>query len=352
MSVPPSIPHAPVPHGAPRGGLHWPLRLLIAGACLVIIVAGLKAIAPILSVFLFALLLAMVLTPAMLWMMRRRVPRPVAITLTLLLVFVIGGGLLYLVGQSVAELQHRLPEYQERLGVLQAQVTEMAARRLDAEQLARLEAFLDPGKLAGPAAKMAARILEDLGHGLFILFLTAFFLVEFATLFPRVEASGRSPRSYAVRFTELVENVQKYMAINAGVGFFGAVLYTVLLKAMAVPFIPTWVLLFFFLGFIPAIGIALAVLPVLVLVLVEQGIQRTLIFAACFVLVNFVNGNLIKPRFVNKGFDVSIVAVFFSLVFWNYVLGPVGVILAVPLTVTLKKLQEEFGPDIREAVLA
>jgi predicted PurR-regulated permease PerM len=336
----------------PSGGLHWPLRLLIAGASIVIIVAGLRAIAPILSVFLFALLLAMVLSPAMLWLMRRGVPRWVAIVLTLLIVFVLGGTVLYMVGGSLAQLRGRLPEYEVRLRGVEQQLMATASTYLDEDRVAKLKAVIDPGKLAGPAARMLAGALEDLGHGLFILLLTAFFLVEFSLLFPSVEASGRSPRSYVVRFTELVEDVQKYMGINAVVGLIGATLYTILLTVMGVPFIATWVVLYFFLGFIPAIGGIIAVVPVLLLVLLEQGIQRMLIFVAIFVVMNFVNGDLIKPRILKGGFNVSIVAVFFSLVFWNYVLGPVGVVLAVPLTVTLKKLYQEFGPDMRSALLA
>lgn len=338
----------------PSGGLLWPLRLLIAGASIVIIVAGLKAIAPILSVFLFALLLAMVLCVPMLTMMRRRVPRPVAIVLTLLLVIVAGGTALYMVGDSLAQLKVKLPEYQVRLEALQAEVTATAGKYVEQGKLENLNEVLDPGKLAGPAARIAAGVLEDLGHGLFILLLTAFFLVEFAALFPRVEASGRSPRGVLVRFMELAEDVQRYMFINAKVGLFGAALYTILLKVMNVPFIPTWVVLYFLLGFVPAVGVAIAVVPVLLLIVLEFGFQRALIFLALFVVVNFVNGNLIKPRVLagKSGFDVTIVEVFFSLVFWNYVLGPVGVILAVPLTVTLKKLYEEFADDLRRALLA
>lgn len=336
----------------PPSGLHWPLRLLIAGASIVIIVAGLRAIAPILSVFLFALLLAMVLSPAMLWLIRRKVPRGVAVTLTLLLVFLVGGTVLYMVAGSLAQLRGKLPEYQDRLVQVEQQLTAVASRHLEPDRLAKLKSVIHPGQLAGPAAKMAGRMIEDLGHGLFILLLTAFFLVEFSLLFPRVEASGRSPRDFVVRFAELVEDVQKYMGINAVVGLIGATFYTILLKAMDVPFAPTWVVLYFFLGFIPAIGGILAVLPVLALILLEQGLRQVLIFVPIFVIFNFVNGDVIKPRIVKGGFDLSIVAVFFSLVFWNYVLGPVGVILAVPLSVTLKKLYQEFGPDLRSALLA
>lgn len=176
--------------------------------------------------------------------------------------------------------------------------------------------------------------------------------LEFAALFPRVAASGRSPRDYVVRFAELVEDVQKYMGINAVVGLIGATLYAILLAVMQVPFVPTWVVLYFFLGFIPAVGGILAVIPVLLLLLLEHGPQRVLLFLPIFIFLSFVNGDLVKPRILKGGFDLSIVLGFFSLVFWNYVLGPVGVILAVPLTVTLKKLYQEFAPDLRRAVLS
>jgi predicted PurR-regulated permease PerM len=332
-------------------GLPWPLRLLIAGACIVVIVAGLKAIAPILSVFLVALLLAMVLAAPMLWLMRRGLPRWAAVLLALLLVFVVGGFIIYLLAGSLAELRGRLPAYEQALRGLQTQGQVFLSRFLNPEQLQQVMAFLDPSKLAAPAARMAATVLEDLGHGLFILLLTAFFLIEFSAIFPRIDASGRSPRDLVVRFAEMTEDVQKFMGINALIGAIGATMYAILLTVMGVPFIPTWVVLYFFLGFIPAIGGILAVLPVLLLMILEHGIQRALLFMAIFVVLNFVNGDLIKPRILRGGFEISIVAVFFSLVFWNYVLGPVGVILAVPLTVTLKKLREEFAEDVRRAVL-
>jgi len=86
-------------------------------------------------------------------------------------------------------------------------------------------------------------------------------------------------------------------------------------------------------------------------VLLEQGIQRAVIFAVVFILFNSFLGDIIKPRLMQKGFEISIVAVFFSLVFWNFVLGPVGIVLAVPLTITLRRLVQEYAPDMRRALV-
>ncbi len=330
-------------------GLPWPLRLLLAGACVVVIIAGLRAIAPILSSFLIGLLLAMVLAPVMLWLMRRGVPRGLSLLMVLALVFCVGGFVIYLLAGSLSELRGKIPQYGEKLTELRSQAIEVLAR-FDVDPSAVGE-ILQPGKAVGPVAHAVGSLLSELGHSIFILLITAFLLIEVTILVRKVHEEGRSPRSPLVRFVEMSEDVQKFMGINALVGFIGCVLYAILLKAMHVPFVPTWVVLYFFLGFIPAIGGVIAVIPVLLLIILDQSLKSAIIFMAIFVVMNFINGDLIKPRILKGGFEISIVSVFFSLVFWNYVLGPVGVVLAVPLTITLKKLFQEFAPELRSAVL-
>lgn len=332
------------PHGLP-----WPLRLLLAGACIVIIVAGLKAIAPILSAFLIGLLLAMIFAPVMLWLVRRRVPRGVALLLVLVLVFLVGALITYMLAGSLTELKDRIPQYQDKL----VQLRDDGARVLERFNVDStvLNEIIVPGKAVGPVAHAVGTVLSELGHGLFILLITAFLLLEVTMLMEKVHEGGRSPRNPLVRFVEMSEDVQKFMGINALVGFIGCIFYAILLRFMGVPFVPTWVVLYFFLGFIPAIGGVLAVAPVVLLIVLDQSFQRAIVFLVVFVVINFIIGDLLKPRLLEGGFEISIVAVFFSLVFWHFVLGPVGVVLAVPLTITVKKLYQEFAPEIRNAVL-
>ncbi len=330
-------------------GLPWPLRLLLACACIVIVIAGLRAIAPILSSFIIGLLLAMVLAPLMLWLMRKGVPRALALLGVMLLVFCVGGFIIYLLAGSLSELRGKIPHYGERLTELRGQAIDVLTR-FDVDSSAVGE-FIEPGKAVGPVAHAVGALLSELGHSVFILLITAFLLIEVTILVDKVHQEGRSPRSPLVRFVEMSEDVQKFMGINALVGFIGCVFYAILLKVMQVPFVPTWVVLYFFLGFIPAIGGVIAVVPVLLLIILDQSLKSAIIFLVIFVVVNFINGDIIKPRILKGGFEISIVAVFFSLVFWNFVLGPVGVILAVPLTITLKKLFQEFAPELRSAVL-
>lgn len=327
------------------------LRGLIAAACLVIILAGIKAVAPTLTPFLIALLLAQVLSPLMLLLMRQGVRRWLAVTITLLVVFVGGAIVVGMLGASVTELSHRLPEYGGKLAVLRDQLFGRLQRvGIDTSGYSSLDA-LDPAAMLGPAASIVGTILADLGHSFFILLITALFLIELAVLFRALAIVDHSSRTPLVRFGEMSADLQKYIGITALIGLIGAVMYTILLIAAGVPFVATWVVLYFLLGFIPAIGGVIAIIPVLIVTVLEHGVQRAALLLGVFVVLNFLLGDVLKPRIMQKGFEISIVAVFLSLVFWNWLIGPIGMVLAVPLTITLRKLLQEFAPDVRRAMV-
>ena len=327
------------------------MRILIATACLVVILAGVKAVAPTLTSFLIALLLALVLSPLMRSLMRRGVPRGLAVTLTLLVVIIGGAIVIGMVSASATELSHRLPEYGQKLAVLRDQLFAQLQRLgFDTSGYTSLDA-LDPAAMLGPAASIVGTILSDLGHSFFVLLITALLLIELAVLFRELESVDHANRTPLVRFGEMSVDLQKYIGITALIGVIGSVMYTILLVASGVPFVATWVVLYFLLGFIPAIGGVIAIVPVVIVTVLEHGIQRALILLAVFVVLNFLLGDVLKPRIMQRGFEISIVAVFLSLVFWNWLLGPIGMVLAVPLTITLRKLLQEFAPDVRRAMI-
>lgn len=342
---------APQAHRPDSRGLPQLLRLLIAGACLVVIVAGIKAVAPILTTFLLALFLALILSPLMLFLVRRGASAGLAVALTLLIVFVGGAAVITLVGISVTQLSHRLPAYGEQLAVLRDQFFVLLQRiGVDTSTINSFD-LLDPTALLGPAAALAGRLLADLGHGFFVLLITALLLIEVGVLFRKLERADHSQRTLLVRFGEMSADVQKYIGITALGCLIGSVLYAILLEVMGIPYVITWVVLYFLLGFIPAIGGVISIIPVFLVTVLEYGIQRAAVLVLIFIVLNFLLGDVLKPRFMQKGFELSIVAIFFSLVFWDWLLGPVGMLLAVPLTVTLRKLLQEFSGDVRRAVL-
>ena len=104
-----------------------------------------------------------------------------------------------------------------------------------------------------------------------------------------------------------------------------------------------WAVLAFVMNFVPSIGMVLSLIPPVLLTLLESGWQRAVLILAGFLFLNFVIDNIIKPRFMKEGFELSFIDMFFSLLFWGFVFGPVGTILAIPLTLTVNKLRQRFS---------
>lgn len=328
----------------------WVLRLLVALASLVLIIAGVRSVAPVVSSFIVALLFAQVLTPITLWLTRRRVPLAISVTLTLLVAFAVIGATIALVATSLGELSERLPEYGRRLVLLREDAFAFGVRHgFDATRLESLHLF-DPKAIAGRAAAFVGVLLSELGHVLFVFLITALFLIEFAAVFAHDTERRNAERTFLTRFRELTSDIQKYVGINALVNLMSIAGLLVIMSIMKIPFIATWMVLAFFFGFIPTLGGILALVPMALITLLDQGLERAIIFTAVYAIMNFVLGEIVKPKFMQRGFKIPIIAVFFALVFRNFILGPVGVILAVPLTIAMRRLYREFAFDVHEIV--
>ena len=331
-------------------GVPWLLRLLLALASVVVITAGVRTVAPVLSSFIIALLLAQLLTPVTLWLIRRKLPLWLAVTLTLLSAFAVIGAVVAFVASSLGELSDRLPEYGRRLIVLREDLYLFAAGfGIDGTRLHNLN-LLDAKVIAGRSAGIVARLVSELGHMFFIFLITALFLIEFAVVFAPRDRPERAERTFIIRFGELTGDIQKYMGINALVNLMSITGLMIIMLSMNIPFIATWMVLSFFLGFIPTLGGILALVPMVLVTLLDQSLERAIIFAVIYGILNFFLGEIVKPKIMERGFEIPIIAVFFALVFWNFILGPIGVILAVPLTISARRLYREFSADIHEIV--
>jgi predicted PurR-regulated permease PerM len=128
------------------------------------------------------------------------------------------------------------------------------------------------------------------------------------------------------------------MGINAAVGFVQAALNTIALLILGVDFAATWGVLFFFFNFIPVVGFLLGIVPPFLMALLDGGLQQAVGVLISWWVLNVLFDNVIRPKFLKKGFDVSILTIMLSLIFWSFVLGPLGAILGVPLTQSIKKL--------------
>jgi AI-2 transport protein TqsA len=108
------------------------------------------------------------------------------------------------------------------------------------------------------------------------------------------------------------------------------------LSLIGVDFAPTWGLLAFLLNFIPNIGSIIAAVPAILLALIQLGLPSALLTLLGYLVVNITIGNFLEPRVMGRSLGLSTLVVFLSLLFWGWVLGPIGMVLSVPLTMTAK----------------
>ncbi|MCF6234837.1 MAG: AI-2E family transporter [Gammaproteobacteria bacterium] len=312
------------------------IPVLLYIAAFVIVVAGMQAAKPIIIPFLLSIFIAIISAPPLFWLEDRGLPRSLAMIVVITSVIIVVFGLGALVGSSLKSFSADLPFYQERL------TEQMTQARVWAESfgfeisLEVLTTAFDPAV----AMKLAAQTLNGLGGALgnvFLILLTVVFILFETSSFPRkLRIALGDQKDSLIPFQKFTSTVKNYLAIKSISSLLTAVLITLWLVIIGVDYPLLWGLLVFMLNFVPNIGSIIAAIPVILLALVQLGTGAAISTAIGFLVVNVVVGNILEPRFMGRGLGLSPLVVFLSLVFWGWVLGPVGMFLSVPLTMTIK----------------
>jgi predicted PurR-regulated permease PerM len=315
-------------------------RLLITAASAVAVLAGMRVAAPIIGPLLIALIITLAWSPGSEWL-RKRGWRPSVAALTGIVLGVIVVGLfIALVWSSLVQLQEKLPGYQPRIEALRQEIIDRLGRLPFESSRVLSSEVLEPGAIVGLAVGFARRLTETIGNLFLLILLMAFMMLE-AIRYP--EKLRRSLNAEAVsRFAKFGESIRSYVVINSIFGLVAAVFNTMLLVMLGVDFAILWGVLSFLLSFVPNIGFVIALVPPAVLALVEFGVTKALIVVAGYTIINFIVDNVFKPRFVGESLDLSPLVVVISLLFWGWLIGPVGALVAVPLSLAARFFFESF----------
>ncbi|MFC2046055.1 AI-2E family transporter [Chloroflexota bacterium] len=310
--------------------------VIFAGASILLL--AMRAASDILSPVLLAMVLAITAAPLLDWFMKRGAPAWLALVLTIVLnVFVILG-IVWLVGLSVQDFADKLPAYEQRIEEIEQSLgSTLTNLGVDVDNLSA-DPVIAPEALLELVAEFAGGIVSGLSNWGLILITSAFFLVE-ATVMPRKMRNVTEEGDPDVlRVLRLAEDLRQYMGINAGVGLFAAILNVILLAVIGVDFALLWGVLSFFMSFIRNVGFLISVIPPALMALIQFGMPQMLIVIVAFIVINFVVDNVIKPRFIEEGVNISVLMTFLSLVVWGWVLGPIGAILAVPMAIIIQAI--------------
>ena len=311
-------------------------RFLVIAAALVIIAGGINQAQSVLVSILVAVFLAVIGTPLVLWLERKRLPSVIAVFLVvagMIAVLLLIGAL---VGTSVIGFSNALPSYQERI---QEQVSAFKAllsrKGIDITDKV-LSEFINPGAVMRLTGRMLAELGSAFSNIVLILLTVTFILLE-ASNFPlKLRAVLGDPKQVFPQFTKFVDDIKRYMVIKTLISLATGVLIWIWLTILGVDFPVLWGFLTFLLHYVPNVGSIIAAVPAVLLALIQLGPSRAALVAAGYVVVEFILGNMIEPRLMGQKLALSTLVVFLSLVFWGSLLGPVGMVLCIPLTMTLK----------------
>ncbi len=311
-------------------------KTLLVLASIVVILAGVKTASSLLVPFLLSVFIAISCYPVIEFASRYKVPRWLAIVLVISIIVVFGLFLAGLVGQSMNDFTAKLPEYENRLGNKFAQLTEYLAV-LDIQiEKKQLLSYFDPSMAMGVASNLLSGLGGVMTNFMLILLTVVFMLFE-ANSFPhKVHIALDDPSMKMKHIDRFLVSVKNYLAIKTGVSLLTGTLAGILLYFVGVDHFLLWAVFAFLLNYIPNIGSIIAALPPVLLALVQLSPGSAGIVAIGYVAINTIMGNMVEPRFMGRGLGLSTLVVFLSLVFWGWLLGAVGMLLSVPLTMIVK----------------
>jgi predicted PurR-regulated permease PerM len=327
----------------PRGPL-----VLLAAAGAVVTVAGLRAASGIIGPAFLALVIVVSIHPLLAWLQRHRVPSWLAVALTMVCAYAILLGLAGALVFSAARLATLLPEYQPQFSGLVDQVTGwLGDLGVTQEQINAVISQFDLGSLVGVLQRVlsgATSVVSDLTFILVLLF----FLIIDSSSFPRrlTAARGQRPRLVGA-LASFAGATRQYVVVSTVFGLIVALVDVAALYWLDVPLPWLWGLLSFITNYIPNIGFVLGLAPPALLALLQGGVRQAVLVIVAYSVINFVIQSLIQPKFVGDAVGLSITLTFLSLVFWTYVIGPLGALLAVPLSLFVKALLVDADPASR-----
>jgi AI-2 transport protein TqsA len=311
-------------------------------ASFIIVVAGMKAASSLLVPFFLAVFIAVICAPPLFWLQRKGVPKIIA--LLLILVGILVAGLLFgaLIGPSLNDFLSSLPGYQERLSTHIATLIGWLRGKginIPAEEV---PVAFHPGWVMNLAGDILSTLSSVLTNALLILLTVVFILLEAADFPKKLGVVLKSPERSLSTIEKFGQKAKRYLVIKTLISAVTGIAIWLWLLILGVDYPVLWGTLSFLLNYVPNIGAIIAALPVALLALVQLGVGPALLTILGFAVVHIVVGNIIEPKLTGKGMSLSTLIVFLSMVFWGWVLGPIGMILSVPMTSLAKIALESY----------
>lgn len=326
-------------NGMAQGSLTRTTQWLLNVALVFIIIIGLKFSAPMITQMLIILFIAIVISPIYYLLRRLRLPSWLALTL-----MIAAMALLFLYGinivltRSLLDFSKKVPEYHHEIGLAMNDFSDWLKNQgVEVPEAVFADAkSMNASTVTGLVRGIGTKIGNFLKDSILALIIVSFILCELPSLPKKVKALPWMTDATWERLYKIVNDVRHYMSIKTAISAATGIGIYIGLSIMGIDSAVLLAILAFVLNFVPVIGSIIAAVPAVLIALVQHDPLTGVYVALLYTAVNMALGNILEPRLMGYGFGVSPVVVLFSLIFWGWVLGPLGMLFAVPLTMALR----------------
>lgn len=313
--------------------------ILLGVAAFFVAVAGMRNMSGLIGDTFLALVFVIAVHPLRGWIERKGLPGWLGGVLGIVLIYVTLMLFTVALVVAVARFASLVPEYRPQIQSGATRLTNwLSTRGLGQKQIESIINSLDPSKVVSVAAGFINRLVSLLSNLFFVVILVLFMVVDAAHIAQKLVNFPSERQRLAVALESFAVATRWYLVVSTVFGLICAVLDVGALLLIGVPAALLWGLLAFVTNYVPNIGFIIGIVPPAFIALLQGGLKTMIAVVIAYVVINFVIQTLIQPKVVGDSVGLSPTTTMISLVLWAYVLGPVGALMAVPLTLLMKAL--------------
>ena len=309
-------------------------------AAVVVVAGGMRLAADIIVPFLAAIFVTVVSLPPTAMLVKIGIRRWIAALMVFFVVFTVAFGTTTAVATAATSFASELPYYEELLRQKLDEWVLWLQSKGASVTTDQIDDILDPSVLFPYLQSVLTSLLGLVKSTFFVLLTVVFILMEASVLPGKLQAIAKTPEDNLAKWQKVLKDLQGYLAVKTYTSLATGTIIGIGCLILGVPYPIIFGLIAFVLNYVPALGSIIAAIPAVVIALLLNGPFNALMVAGLFAIVNISIGNLLEPRIMGRRMGLSPLVVFLSLVFWGFILGPVGMFLSVPLTMIVKILLE------------
>jgi AI-2 transport protein TqsA len=312
--------------------------MLATCAALFVVMAGIKIGSAIIIPFLLAIFIAIVSAPMVGLLEKVKVPKGVAVISTMSFILFVGTMIGQIVNSSLRGFTGNIPKYKEQLTENLQSIPFIGDVEILNFSLKEKVGSFEPDMMMSIGVGILQGLGDVLGYVFLILLASIFMLLEADTFKEKVKEISPNSDSgkYSKKIDSFIKSVKHYMAIKTVISLATGAIVAFSLWLVGLDYFMLWGLLAFLLNYIPNIGSAISAIPPVLLAFVQFGSGTALLVLGLFVAINTIIGSIIEPKFMGDGLGLSTLVIFISLILWGFLLGNVGMLLSIPLTMIVK----------------